>query len=177
MSMRISSTTTTMTTMTTHSDALRRSKRRHKHRHRHTLDRNHDRARHDTATRAASTGAALTARICSCGMVRMGRGDVVVVRVKRAAADKFALIVFHVCTMMPNVRGDATCNNKRRHIGNDYVCLAVRPAVFTIVCVSAQVNIVFSANSEKFDCSQMVGQHNLVTIVVYPKRLGALRID
>lgn len=64
---------------------------------------------------------------------------------------------------------------QRRHIGNNYV------------------NIVFSANAETFDHAQLVGalsappavarrtsralaratgQHNLVTIVVYPKRLG-----
>lgn len=74
-------------------------------------------------------------------------------------SDQLSLIVYHVCTLMPNREGDAACTNKLRHIGNDYV------------------NIVFSANDEPFNASQFRGQFNFVTVVIYPKRLGMYKID
>jgi hypothetical protein len=74
-------------------------------------------------------------------------------------SDQLSLIVYHVCTLMPNRDGDAACTNKLRHIGNDYV------------------NIVFSANDEPFNASQFRGQFNFVTVIIYPKRLGMYRVD
>ena len=74
-------------------------------------------------------------------------------------SDHFSLIVYHVCTLMPTRESDRESTHKLRHIGNDYV------------------NIVFSAHTEIFDHTQFKGQHNLVTVVVYPKRLGLYRID
>lgn len=74
-------------------------------------------------------------------------------------SDRLSLIVYHVCTLMPNRDGDPACTSKLRHIGNDYV------------------NIVFSANDEPFDATQFRGQFNFVTIIIYPKRLGMYKID
>ena len=46
---------------------------------------------------------------------------------------------------------------QRRHIGNDYV------------------NIIFAAGGRALEHSQLVGQHNLTSITVYPKRLGLFK--
>jgi len=38
--------------------------------------------------------------------------------------DTLTQVVFHVSTLMPKSSNDPNCNNKFRHIGNDYVCIA-----------------------------------------------------
>jgi hypothetical protein len=32
-------------------------------------------------------------------------------------------VVFHTATLMPSKETDQSCNNKKRHIGNDYVTI------------------------------------------------------
>ena len=35
----------------------------------------------------------------------------------------FIAVVFHIATMMPTKEKDPKCNDKKRHIGNDYVTI------------------------------------------------------
>lgn len=47
--------------------------------------------------------------------------------------DDVVRVTFHVATMMPNKETDPNCNNKKMHIGNDFV------------------NIVYNESGEEFD--------------------------
>lgn len=35
----------------------------------------------------------------------------------------FLSVIYHVATLMPNRESDRNCNDKKRHIGNDYVTI------------------------------------------------------
>ena len=37
--------------------------------------------------------------------------------------DEVMQVIFHIATMMPKDEKDPDCNHKKRHIGNDYVCI------------------------------------------------------
>lgn len=47
--------------------------------------------------------------------------------------DDLVRVTFHVATMMPNKETDPNCNNKKKHIGNDFV------------------NIVYNESGEEYD--------------------------
>ncbi|KAK1835387.1 tuberous sclerosis 2 protein [Podospora conica] len=65
--------------------------------------------------------------------------------------DRVTEIVFHVTTMMPtNLENDPRCNNKKSHIGNDYV------------------NIVFNDSGRPFRFDTFPSQFNYVYIIITP---------
>jgi hypothetical protein len=67
--------------------------------------------------------------------------------------DRITEIVFHIPTLMPtDLENDAACNNKKRHIGNDYV------------------NIIFNDSSLPFDFNTFPSQFNYVNIVITPEK-------
>ena len=62
--------------------------------------------------------------------------------------DSFTQVLFHVATMMPLY--DNHCQNKKRHIGNNYI------------------TIVFCDNSRGFSISSLSGQYHFIVIVIFP---------
>ncbi|MCJ1376887.1 Tuberous sclerosis 2-like protein [Loxospora ochrophaea] len=68
--------------------------------------------------------------------------------------DRITEIIFHVTTMMPTkLEDDPRCNNKKRHIGNDFV------------------NIIFNESGLPFHFETFPSQFNYVFIVVSPEHL------
>ena len=66
--------------------------------------------------------------------------------------DRVTELVFHVTTMMPtNLEHDERCNNKKKHIGNDYV------------------NIIFNNSGESFKMETFPSELNYVNIVITPE--------
>ncbi|QDS77035.1 hypothetical protein FKW77_006630 [Venturia effusa] len=66
--------------------------------------------------------------------------------------DRATEIIFHIPTMMPtDLENDPRCNNKKRHIGNDYV------------------NIVWNESGHPFDFNTFPSQFNYVYIVITPE--------
>nr|ALE20562.1 TSC2 [Leptinotarsa decemlineata] len=64
--------------------------------------------------------------------------------------DDVIRVMFHVATMMPNKESDPFCNNKKMHIGNNYV------------------TIVYNDSKEDFNISTIKGQFTFVCIVIHP---------
>ncbi|KAJ9070210.1 Tuberous sclerosis 2-like protein [Entomophthora muscae] len=68
-----------------------------------------------------------------------------------AWGDGLSQLIFHVATMMPtNPATDPQCAGKKRHIGNDYVC------------------IVYNDSCQAYVFNTLPGQFNLVNLVVTP---------
>lgn len=73
--------------------------------------------------------------------------------------DSLKQMVFHVSTMMPNYQNDFNFNNKKRHIGNDFV------------------TIVWHDWDSEYDPEIFSGQFNFITLVIYPLDKGWYRIQ
>ncbi|KAE9979085.1 hypothetical protein Vi05172_g2545 [Venturia inaequalis] len=66
--------------------------------------------------------------------------------------DRATEIIFHIPTMMPtDLKNDPRCNNKKRHIGNDFV------------------NIIWNESGHPFDFDTFPSQFNYVYIVITPE--------
>lgn len=65
--------------------------------------------------------------------------------------DRVTELVFHVTTMMPNVGDDFSGNNKKRHIGNDYV------------------NIIFNNSGYSWTIDNIPSDFNMINIVITPE--------
>lgn len=64
--------------------------------------------------------------------------------------DDIIQMIFHVATMMPHRENDTKCNNKKRHIGNDYV------------------TIVYNDGTEPYSIGTIKGNFNYVSIIIQP---------
>ncbi|KAJ8913200.1 hypothetical protein NQ315_016142 [Exocentrus adspersus] len=64
--------------------------------------------------------------------------------------DDVIRVTFHVATMMPNKENDPNCNNKKLHIGNNYV------------------TIVYNESGEEFNISTIKGQFNFASVIIQP---------
>lgn len=64
--------------------------------------------------------------------------------------DDVMQVIFHVATLMPCKESDALCNNKKLHIGNNYV------------------TIVFNESGEDYTIGTIKGQFNYANIIVEP---------
>ncbi|XP_070579524.1 tuberin-like [Ptychodera flava] len=64
--------------------------------------------------------------------------------------DDVMQVIFHVATLMPNKASDPNCNQKKLHIGNDYV------------------TIIYNDSNEKYPLGTIKGQFNFVEIVIQP---------
>ncbi|BFZ02892.1 hypothetical protein BsWGS_05930 [Bradybaena similaris] len=64
--------------------------------------------------------------------------------------DESLRVIFHVATLMPNLPGDTRFNNKKSHIGNDFV------------------TIVYNDSTEDYKSGTISGQFNFVSIVIRP---------
>ncbi|XP_030752123.1 tuberin isoform X2 [Sitophilus oryzae] len=64
--------------------------------------------------------------------------------------DDVVRVTFHIATMMPNKESDPNCNNKKMHIGNDFV------------------NIVYNESGEEFDMNVIRSQFNFACIIIQP---------
>lgn len=64
--------------------------------------------------------------------------------------DEFMQVIFHVATLMPNMKNDKLRNNKKRHIGNDYV------------------NIVYNDSGEEYQITTLRSELNFVNIIIEP---------
>ncbi|XP_050296204.1 tuberin isoform X2 [Anthonomus grandis grandis] len=64
--------------------------------------------------------------------------------------DDIVRVNFHIATMMPNKENEPNCNNKKMHIGNDYV------------------NIVYNESGEEFDMKTIKSQFNFASIIIQP---------
>ena len=70
--------------------------------------------------------------------------------------DDIGQILYHTATLMPNNAGDPQFNNKKRHIGNDYV------------------RIVWNDSGMPYRFDTLTTQFQFVNIVVEPHSLGAI---
>ena len=68
--------------------------------------------------------------------------------------DRVTEIVYHVTTMMPTLPHEPQCNNKKRHIGNDYV------------------KIIFNESGLPFKFETFASQFNHVNIVITPETIS-----
>lgn len=64
--------------------------------------------------------------------------------------DDVVRVTFHIATMMPNKETDPNCNNKKMHIGNDYV------------------NIIYNESGDEFDMKTIKSQFNFACIIIQP---------
>ncbi|CAL1542795.1 unnamed protein product [Lymnaea stagnalis] len=64
--------------------------------------------------------------------------------------DESLRVIFHIATLMPNRPGDTRFNNKKSHIGNDFV------------------TIVYNDSSEDYKSGTISGQFNFVSIIIRP---------
>ncbi|XP_055383497.1 tuberin [Condylostylus longicornis] len=67
-------------------------------------------------------------------------------------------VTFHVATLMPNKENDPNCNQKKLHIGNDYV------------------SIVYNESGEEYNLQTIKGQFNYACVVVQPLELNANKV-
>jgi hypothetical protein len=70
--------------------------------------------------------------------------------------DDIGQILYHTTTMMPTTANDPQCNNKKRHIGNDYV------------------RIVWNDSGIPYRFDTLTTQFQFVNIVIEPHSLGAI---
>lgn len=64
--------------------------------------------------------------------------------------DDLMQVIFHVATLMPLKDSDPSCNNKKLHIGNDFV------------------TIVYNESGEEYNIGTIKGQFNYVNIIIQP---------
>lgn len=72
--------------------------------------------------------------------------------------DEIIQVAFHVPTLMPNKDHDPNCNEKKKHIGNDYV------------------SIIYNESGEDYQLNTIKGQFNYACIIVQPLELNSNRI-
>lgn len=72
--------------------------------------------------------------------------------------DDIVQVTFHVATLMPNKEKDVFCNEKKKHIGNDFV------------------TIVYNESGEEYNLNTIKGQFNYACIIVQPLELDSNRI-
>lgn len=72
--------------------------------------------------------------------------------------DDIVQVTFHVATLMPNRESDPNCNEKKKHIGNDFV------------------SIVYNESGEEYNPNTIKGQFNNACVVVQPLELSSNRI-
>ncbi|XP_077299280.1 TSC complex subunit tuberin isoform X2 [Arctopsyche grandis] len=72
--------------------------------------------------------------------------------------DDIMQVHFHVATLMPNNSSDPECNEKRKHIGNDYV------------------SIVYNESGEDFLIQTIKGQFNFACIIIEPLDHGTNKV-
>ncbi|CAG9773906.1 unnamed protein product [Ceutorhynchus assimilis] len=72
--------------------------------------------------------------------------------------DDVVRVTFHVATLMPNKDSDPNCNNKKMHIGNDYVI------------------IVYNESKEEFDMKTIKSQFNFASIIIQPLDHGINKV-
>ncbi|KAF9460489.1 hypothetical protein BDZ94DRAFT_1311500 [Collybia nuda] len=70
--------------------------------------------------------------------------------------DDIGQVLYHTATMMPSSPDDPQCNNKKRHIGNDYV------------------RIVWNDSGKPYRFDTLATQFQFVNIVIEPHSLGAI---
>ncbi|KAG5641665.1 hypothetical protein DXG03_004514 [Asterophora parasitica] len=70
--------------------------------------------------------------------------------------DDIGQVLYHTATMMPTTEDDPQCNNKKRHIGNDYV------------------RIVWNDSGQPYRFDTLATQFQYVNIVIEPHSLGAI---
>jgi tuberous sclerosis protein 2 len=69
--------------------------------------------------------------------------------------DEIVQVTFHVATLMPTLESDPNCNEKKKHIGNDFVL------------------IVYNESGEEYNLNTIKGQFNYAAIIVEPLELGS----
>ncbi|XP_059218491.1 tuberin [Stomoxys calcitrans] len=73
--------------------------------------------------------------------------------------DDIVQVTFHVATLMPTkLTSDPNCNEKKKHIGNDYV------------------NIIYNESGEEYNLNTISGQFNYACVIVEPLELNTNRI-
>ncbi|XP_055596027.1 tuberin isoform X2 [Uranotaenia lowii] len=72
--------------------------------------------------------------------------------------DDIVQVTFHVATLMPNHKHDPNGNEKKKHIGNDFV------------------TIVYNESGEKYSLKTIKGQFNYACVVIEPIELESNRI-
>ncbi|XP_073839436.1 TSC complex subunit tuberin [Musca autumnalis] len=73
--------------------------------------------------------------------------------------DDIVQVTFHVATLMPTkLQSDPNCNEKKKHIGNDYV------------------NIIYNESGEEYNLNTISGQFNYACVIVEPLELNTNRI-
>lgn len=72
--------------------------------------------------------------------------------------DDIVQVTFHVATLMPNHRHDPNCNEKKKHIGNDFV------------------SIVYNESGEPYNLKTIKGQFNYACVVIEPMELDSNRV-
>ncbi|XP_065085709.1 tuberin isoform X2 [Ochlerotatus camptorhynchus] len=72
--------------------------------------------------------------------------------------DDIVQVTFHVATLMPNNKQDPNCNEKKKHIGNDFV------------------TIVYNESGEEYDLKTIKGQFTYACVVIEPMELESNRI-
>ncbi|XP_065337125.1 tuberin [Cloeon dipterum] len=72
--------------------------------------------------------------------------------------DAMTQVIFHVATLMPTKETDPSCNNKKLHIGNDFV------------------TIVFNESGQDYNVHCITGQFNFACVVVTPMGHGTNQV-
>ncbi|XP_058838559.1 tuberin isoform X2 [Topomyia yanbarensis] len=72
--------------------------------------------------------------------------------------DDIVQVTFHVATLMPNHKHDPNCNEKKKHIGNDFV------------------SIVYNESGEEYDLKTIKAQFNYACVVIEPIELESNRV-
>ncbi|XP_067647622.1 tuberin [Eurosta solidaginis] len=73
--------------------------------------------------------------------------------------DDIVQVTFHVATLMPtNLQKDPNCNEKKKHIGNDFV------------------KIIYNESGEEYNLSTISGHFNYACVIVEPLELNSNRV-
>nr|XP_019531804.2 tuberin isoform X2 [Aedes albopictus] len=72
--------------------------------------------------------------------------------------DDIVQVTFHVATLMPNHKHDPNCNEKKKHIGNDFV------------------TIVYNESGEEYNLKTIKGQFAYACVVIEPMELESNRV-
>lgn len=73
--------------------------------------------------------------------------------------DDIMQVIFHVATLMPTKDSDPKCNEKKKHIGNDYT------------------SIVYNESGDVYDMNTIRGQCNYACVIVEPIEMSTCKIS
>lgn len=92
--------------------------------------------------------------------------------------DNIVQVTFHVATLMPNKDLDPHCNEKKKHIGNDFVTIVYNESGedYNINTIKVSFSDYSSGKDPNFVVLLLQGQFNYACVVVQPIELNSNRV-